>query len=367
MDSGGQRQAPGESARQFHVCKRCGQEGSPIGPHPFQSRDLAFQGPGHLFEGRAAQSSPRNEQSADVQSAHLQARVPSIERRTRRCVQADRFREDRPARTQVHPPLRQRQDQILYLEIFPRHAQAGPAGKVAGNPRQFQVTRRRLEIDRKGELGRDGSAGRKLRRGGGASLTAKGQIPGSGEGAHPAFPRGQAQPQPIDRKYSLGHGHAEPGVRQRQVFDVEQAGERSQVRWAFRLPGARALEHDPPRFQVPQPRPAVEEAAGNQFELQVVQAHEVAIARRTRDHESGKHDGRWGERYFQACQGSRSAPRSQRPLRPGPDQGRPVDRQGYGQCGDSQKDRQSRGTPEGRSSQGHRSPPATRDRSPSSG
>ena len=243
-----------------------------------------------------------------------------------------------PARAQVHPPLRQCQDQILYLEIFPRHPQAGPAGKVAGNPRQFQVTRRRLEVDRNRGIGRDGSAGRKDRREGGASLTAKGQIPGSDEGAHPAFLRRHAQPQPIDRKYSLGHGHAEPGVRQRQVFDVEQAGERSQVRWPFRLPGARALEHDPPRFQVPQPRPAVEEAARDQFELQVVQAHEIAIARRTRDHESGKHDGRRGERYFQACQGSRSAPSESAPSAP---------RAGPGQAGRPPRLRSMRRLPEG--------------------
>ena len=351
----GQGQAPGESAGQFHVRKGTGQEGSPIGSGPFHPRNFPVQGPGHFSEGRAAQPSTCREQAADIQCAHLQARLPPVERRARRYVQADRSREDRPARPHVHLPLRQCQDQILDQEIFPRHPQAGPAGQVAGYPRQFQATRGRLEVDRKRGPGRHGSAGRKLRREDGASLSAKGELPGSDESARPAFPRGKTQPQPVDRENSLGEGHAQPGVRQREVLDVEQPGERRHVRRAFRLPGACALVRYPPRFQVPHPWAAVEEAAGDQLQSQVVQAQEIALARRTRDHESRYRNGRWGERYSQAGQGSCSAPRSQRPLDPGPDQRRPVDRQGHDRCGGPEQDRRSRGTPEGRTPQGHRS------------
>ncbi len=105
--------------------------------------------------------------------------------------------------------------------------------------------------------------GRKPPRKAGASLSAKGEFPGSAEGAHSAFPRGQAQPQPVDRENPLGHGHAQAGVGQRQVLDVEQAGERGQVRRAFRLPGAWTLVEHPPRFQVPHPRTAAEETSGD--------------------------------------------------------------------------------------------------------
>jgi hypothetical protein len=40
----------------------------------------------------------------------------------------------------------------------------------------------------------------------------------------------------------------------------------------------------------------VEEAAGDQLKLQVVQAQQIAVARRTRDRKSGKRNGRRGER-----------------------------------------------------------------------
>jgi hypothetical protein len=94
----------------------------------------------------------------------------------------------------------------------------------------------------------------------------------------------------------LGQGHAQPGVRQRQVLDVEQPGERRQVGRALCLPGPRALENESSCFHVPQPRTVTEEATGNQFESQEVQAQEVALVWRTRDREPRKFKGRRGKR-----------------------------------------------------------------------
>ena len=63
---------------------------------------------------------------------------------------------------------------------------------------------------------------------------------------------------PIDRKYSLGHGHAEPGVRQREVLDVEQALERRQVRWRLPSPGGAGARKLPPSL----PRAAATDRRG---------------------------------------------------------------------------------------------------------
>src|SRR3990170_2938236 len=100
----------------------------------------------------------------------------------------------------------------------------------------------------------------------------------------------------VGREIALGQGHAQPGVRNRQVLDVEQPGERRQVEWALCLPGPRALENQSSYFHVPQPRTPMEEATRDQFELQVLQAEEVALAWRTRDREARKFQGRRGKR-----------------------------------------------------------------------
>jgi hypothetical protein len=97
--------------------------------------------------------------------------------------------------------------------------------------------------------------------------------------------RDQTQTDSVCREIALGQGDAHPGVRQRQVLDVEQPGERRQVGRALSLPGPRALDDKTSYFHVPQPRTPMEEATGDQFALQVVQAKEVALVRRTRDRE----------------------------------------------------------------------------------
>src|SRR4030042_979703 len=100
----------------------------------------------------------------------------------------------------------------------------------------------------------------------------------------------------VRRDIALGRGDGQPGVRKRQVLDVEQPGERRQVGWPLGLPGSRALENESSGLHVPQPRTPMEEATRDQCELQVGQAQEVALAWRTRDREARKFQGRWGKR-----------------------------------------------------------------------
>ena len=88
--SGGEAEAVGEPAREIHARQAAGQEGSQDGFHPFDPGDLPVQGSGHLLQGGAPQPPLRQEQASDVESAHLQARFPSLQCRARHCVQADR-------------------------------------------------------------------------------------------------------------------------------------------------------------------------------------------------------------------------------------------------------------------------------------
>ena len=182
------------------------------------------------------------------------------------------------------------------METCRGHPHPGLAENVAGEPRQKYAGRRQLQVGLDRGAGRDISAGEKFSLGDRASLPAEGQLPGAAEAANAPFPRDQAQTDPVGREIALGQGHEQPGVRQRQVLDVEQPGERRQVGRALCLPGPRALENESSGFHVPQPRTVTEEATGNQFESQEVQAQEVALMRRTRDREPRKFKGRRGKR-----------------------------------------------------------------------
>jgi hypothetical protein len=127
-------------------------------------------------------------------------------------------------------------------------------------------------------------------------LPAEGQLPVPAEPTDASFSRDQAQADAIGREIALGQGHAQPGVRQRQILDVEQPGERRKVEWSLRLPHPRALENQSLGFHVPEPGAAIKDATRDQLELQVVQAQKVALVRRARDHETRKFQGRGGKR-----------------------------------------------------------------------
>ena len=72
-----QPDAAGKGARDLHAPQGNGKVWGQDGDHPFEPGDIPVEGSGQLFQGGAAQPSPRREQPPDVEPAHLEARILS--------------------------------------------------------------------------------------------------------------------------------------------------------------------------------------------------------------------------------------------------------------------------------------------------